>query len=414
LLGPSFAMAAVAAASLAVAVASRAPAADDPHDETADAARCLPPDRSTDARAIEVDPEREATALLERWAPTFVQHVARRDRGRDRPTRIDFDGDWDATNNWANQRRLKHQLAPAVYGAAVLTETHAYLTYTLYYPRDWTRLCLPYICHDNDLESVLLVVDRASEPEGELALVETKAHLDYEARHPDEVARDARGRPLIWIEALGHGPYACRPGEEACEPKSGRLMYVRDEPPSPSLEPADGREVRYELLSLRETLWARRHLTEDSLALWSAGETGPLHYAGSRCGRLGDTMGASMAWRRYPGGVRPPWALKGRRGARGDWFLDPAAVFGPDIPGLAERGPGALRYVHHPYLSDLAQECVGDRCAHPVPPPEPSRMSTLAATGAAAGLLMLALLRSLARLSRFAREWPFCGRTPGR
>jgi hypothetical protein len=420
LLGHAFAIA-VAVLVFAVAAAGCAPARDDAPEALADAARCLPL-----APTLDLDHAREAADLLERWAPTLVQHVARRDRGRDRPTRVDFDDDWDATNNWANQRRLKHQLPPAVYGAAVLTETHAYLTYTLYYPRDWTRpLCLPYICHDNDLESLLLIIDRmgdsrtgdsgrAGDSLGELVLVETKAHMNYAALRGDEVARDARGRPLIRIEAQGHGPWACRPDEHACRPGNGRLVYVRGAPPSSPPRQADGREVHYELLSLRETLWARRHLHEESLSLWTAGETGPMHYAGARCGRMGHTMGASMAWSRYPGGVRPPWALRGQHGARGDWFLDPAAARVPSTPELAARGPGALRYVHHPFLNDLARECVGARCAHPEPPPEPSRASSWAGMGVIAGLMMLALLRSMARLSRAGAAWPYDARRPGR
>src|SRR5690606_17890273 len=84
-----------------------------------------------------VDEAARAEQLLRRWAPTYVQHVDADDAGADRPTRVDFDGDWDTTNNWDNQARFGTALPPAAYGAAILTRTHAYLTFTLYYPRDW-------------------------------------------------------------------------------------------------------------------------------------------------------------------------------------------------------------------------------------------------------------------------------------
>ncbi len=379
----------------------------EPDGGLADPARCLP-----SSVANEPDHEDAAARLLERWAPTFVQHVARADAGRDRPTRVDFDGDWNAKNKWRSQARFGTSLPPAAYGAAVLTRTHAYLTYTLYYPRDWIRpICLPYICHDNDLESVLVVVrrdrdwERGEERDGELVLIESKAHLRYHELSAREVAVDEDGRPLVAVEAKGHGPHPCRRGDDACAPGPRRLVYVRGDPPSPPPRRADGREVRYELLSLRESLWARRHPIE-SQGLWTAGETGPLYYAGTRCGRMGDRMGAAMAWSRFPGGVRPPWGLKGSSGARGDWFLDPAAVVAERHPTVAAAGDGALEYVFHPYLNDLARECLGGDCAHPEPPPEPSRASRWAGMGAIAAAFVLALQRSLSRLSRLAGAQP--------
>ena len=366
----------------------------DPVDELAKAAACVDPERPLDSRH-----EREAARLLDRWAPTFVQHVARDDAGRDRPTRIDFDGDWDTTNNWDHQAEFGTDLPPAVYGAAVLTETHAYLTYTLYYPRDWIRpFCLPYICHDNDLENVLVVVER----DGGLVLIETKAHFRYHELTADELATDDDGRPLVMVEAMGHGPRPCGPGDDVCEPRLGRLVYARGDEPSPPPREADGRRVDYELIPLRDSLWARRHIAEDTLGLWEPGETGPLVYAGERCGRVGGALGASMAGKRYPGGVRPPWGLRGQSGARGDWFLDPAAVSAARHPHLAAAGPGAFDYVFHPYLKDLARECVGDSCRPYTPPPEPSRAGTWVGFGAVAGLLAFALLRANARLVRYA------------
>lgn len=293
--------------------------------------------------------EAVADRLARRWAPVYVQHVDPDDRGRDRPTRIDFDGNWDATDNWAHQAELATNLPPAAYSAAVLTRTHAYLTYTLFYPRDWTWFCVPIVCHDNDLESVQLVVARDAH-EGRLVAVRVKAHDSMSDVRGDAVARSPDGHPILRVDTRGHGIRACSPDDPACEARDGRLVYVPDRVASPPPRRARGQRVGYELLSLRDTLWVRRGRAHDRL--WTDGETGPLYYQGRYRGRLGHAMGAAMATTRFGGGVRPPWALAGRFGKRGDWFLDPAA----------DRDPAA-RYVYNPFLADLASECKQTQCA---------------------------------------------------
>src|SRR5687768_725740 len=76
---------------------------------------------ATEASAL----ERAASGLMHRWAPTFLQHASIEERHRDVPVRVDFDGDWDATNNWDNfERQPLHEAA--AYGAAILTRTHAF------------------------------------------------------------------------------------------------------------------------------------------------------------------------------------------------------------------------------------------------------------------------------------------------
>jgi len=304
-----------------------------------------------------------AERLLTRWAPVYVQHVADGDHGADRPTRIDFDGDWDATNNWDHQEEHGTALPPAAYGAAILTESHAYLTYTLYYPRDWSRLaCLPLVCHDNDLETITVVVERDG-GDGRLAEIRTKAHHSISETTGAQVARAADDRPLLWVEPEGHGISVCTAGDPACTPQDGRLVYVPGAAPSAPPDEARGQQVTYELLSLRETLWARRHVQNDRL--WTRGERGPLYYAGRMAGRIGDQMGAAMASSRFMGGVTPPWALAGRGGARGDWFLDPA---------------GTSDYVYNPFLDDLRAECTGPLCLPQ--PPEPTTWTKNFSSGA--------------------------------
>jgi hypothetical protein len=324
-----------------------------------------------------------AERLLRRWAPVYVQHVDPRDRGADRPTRIDFDGNWDATDNWSHQRKHGTQVPPAVYGAAIMTATHVYLTYTLFYPRDWSRLCVPLICHDNDLETVQLIVRRDGD-DGTLQQIRSKLHHRMREIAGAEVARDAEGHPVMRVERRGHGIIPCRQADPACEARTGRLVYKLGDEPSMPPDEARGQLVRYALLSLRDTLWL--HRARDRAKLWARGDTGPLYYHGRERGRLGNAMGAAMATKKYAGGVRPPWAIKGRSGKRGDWFLDPATDTGEPAD-----------YVYNPFLDDLAQECMGPAC--PPAPREPSRVKFYARLGAPYGAVVVGtvLLTTFAR-----------------
>jgi hypothetical protein len=346
-----------------------------------------------------------ARAMLDSWAPVFVQHVSTEAAGRDWPMRVDFDGDWNTINN-AERDLSRRAPEAAAYGAAVVTTSHAYLTYVLYYPHDWqTPVCLPYLCHENDLEVVVLVVERSGGSAGRLILVESKAHLAYRPVPRDQVLRNAEGRVVLWVEAEGHGVRACRPGEERCAADDRRLVYtpaLRGESPP---RRADGRAVGYQLFDLHDTLWARRN-PDTNAGLWTAGETGPLWYRGAWRGRAGRVMGVALAGRRSYGSVRPPWGLRAGAGARGDWFLDPAGTMPRLHPapyaGRAESGI----YVAHPYLSDLRAECEAEACDSPSSAPERSRSARWLGEGGVAVLFLVALVRQRRRRERWRARGP--------
>jgi hypothetical protein len=285
-----------------------------------------------------------------------------------------------------------------VHGSAILTTTHAYLTYTLFFPRDWQQfLCVPYACHDNDLEVLLVVVERggqANDSVDRLVLVETKAHRSYLALRGADVARTADRRPLVEVESEGHGMQAVRQGDV---PEGDRRVFI-PESATPALEATfAAASERYGLLSLRSTLWQRRSPSAEHGRLWVEGESGWLSYSGARQGRSGRPMGASMAGREYPGGVRPPWALRAV-GNRGDWFLDPALStlrrYGSWFP--AGRAAGGT-YVLNRYLDDLRAECVGPAC-----PSVAATASTVPLSSALLGSMFALGLASLWRRRRDA------------
>ena len=321
----------------------------------------------------------EGAELARRFAPVLVQDTAPEHPERDRPLRVDFDGDWDAENNWSHLRADDVRREPAVYASWILSETHAYLTYTLFYPRDWIPVvCVPYLCHDNDLESMLVVVERgtASAPTA-LVLVETKFHARFVAVRGGELWRGASGQPFVTVESEGHGMLPARPGDPLGDHP---VHFVERSAPAAAPD-----AQRYDLLPLRQSLWARRAPAAHA-RLWTPGEGGFLSYSGARLGPIGRPLGAAMAGREYAGGVRPPWAI-GAEGPRGDWFLDPA--FGTLARHGAWFGSAASSvYVLNTYVDDLARECVGPACSQAR---EESEAAVLSPGGLLAGLGLLLL-----------------------
>lgn len=333
----------------------------------------------------------EAEALVARWAPVFAQHQSSEHPDRDRPLRVDFDGDWDAKNDWKHLAGGVRHPEAVVYHSVILTATHAFVTYTLFYPRDWVEVvCVPYACHDNDLEVALVVVERAKPGAGEaLVLVETKTHHDYLATPGPEVARSSDGRPLIEVESGGHGLHVVPRG-------TAPEMTTRPFVPAVAKPDAGTAADSYQLLSLYDTLWTKRAPKRDN-DLWTSDQREWLWYSGARQGRRGRALGALMAGEVYPGGVRPPWALQAA-GQRGDWFFDPAfAVTERHRDRFASGRTPDQSYVLNRYLDDLTRECTGPRCS-----PGPARPLTLSASPVAFALFLGLSLVSSRRARRRA------------
>ncbi len=74
-------------------------------------------------------------------------------------TAVNYDGDWSCLNNWEN---LRHgSLDAAVYYSVQETDTHYYVGYYFYHPRDDAEIWLD--THENDLEGVMLCVPKAED-----------------------------------------------------------------------------------------------------------------------------------------------------------------------------------------------------------------------------------------------------------
>src|SRR5215510_13614045 len=96
-------------------------------------------------------------ALALHWAPVHYQDTDSSDYDADYLSTVDFDGDWDAKNNWEHQDDNLARLTGAVYYSVVETSTHWHLVYGFYHPRDWEDFPDPFglFTHENDMEGVL-------------------------------------------------------------------------------------------------------------------------------------------------------------------------------------------------------------------------------------------------------------------
>ncbi|MFM9277658.1 hypothetical protein [Paenibacillus jiagnxiensis] len=91
-----------------------------------------------------------------RWAPVHIQDTDSSDYDADYLSAIDFDGEWDTSNNWENQPADVNRLQGTAYYSIVETSTHWFIMYAFYHPRDWTDfLFFGLDEHENDLEGEL-------------------------------------------------------------------------------------------------------------------------------------------------------------------------------------------------------------------------------------------------------------------
>jgi len=282
--------------------------------------------------------------LARHYAPVIHQGVA---SDQDFIVAVDFDGDWVGNNNWENQPTS--DLSAHVYYSVAETETHWFLFYSLFHPRDYTSDPCEESdgCHENDMESVQVVVAKDGTPFGHLQVIETLAHSHiylYTSDQSVEVnflkvkgaVRLEGERPVVYVETYGHGIY----GQRKILVPHAVVYRVGERAEVP--EGLEDDDVSYQLVSIYETLWAHR----DEIGPGQAFDK-PFDYQGHTLPAAidGDDYGTDRA--------NTPWGYDQATGdvlSRGDWFLDPAralayhASFGGDF---------SLKYVHNPYLADL-------------------------------------------------------------
>jgi hypothetical protein len=271
-------------------------------------------------------------ALARHYAPTIHQGTA---SDQDFVTAADFDGDWIGSNNWQNQP--SGDLAAYVYYSVIETETHWYLFYSLFHPRDYTQKPCEESdgCHENDMESLQVVVAKDGSSFGRPLALETLAHSHlYLYSFEDSAKKGAlrvRGRvtqegshPIVWVETYGHGIH----GQRLRLRPSAVVYRVGDVAETP--ESLDDEHVSYRLVPIYDTLWQQRDDVGPGRAFDNPfdyrGCTLPYSFDGDDWGEDKDSL------------------------SRGDWFLDPARALAFHA---TLKDQLSTRYVHNPFLVDL-------------------------------------------------------------
>ncbi len=165
----------------------------------------------------------DRAALALRWAPIHYQDVDQTGShalggAADYIARYDFDNNLVGNDNWDHADDFP--LVAHAYFSVVETDTHWFIVYMFFHPRDWSDSWLDAE-HENDSEGVLITVARDGSVYGDIKSAVTVAHRDFFSYLPsstdwEEGAEDLDGtlsmeswggrlHPVTAQEAKGHG-----------------------------------------------------------------------------------------------------------------------------------------------------------------------------------------------------------------
>lgn len=281
----------------------------------------------------------DLVALQKRFAPVIIQGC----HGRaDYFTRFDFDGNWNGDDNWENFEKVS-ALPAVVYTSAIESKSHVFLTYSLFHPRDWLPVNLPLVNHENDLEGVLVVVEKGAEPR--VQVVETFAHYNIYryAADPAQAGGKVHGQvrfegehPIVVVEAYKHGIHAYQEASLA----SAKGVIYRYKGVAGQPRGHDDKDVSYDFVTVESSFWAHR------------AEVGRDKAFAGTCTYAVGTFGSMLNGTKYANNrASPPWhwldgSDKGL--ARGDWFFDPGLAMQVHYP--AQKARFSREYMVHPFL----------------------------------------------------------------
>ena len=290
--------------------------------------------------------------LVAYWAPVFRQDTDDSYYKGDYITRFDFDGDWVGNNNWENLDNYDLIWA-YVYYAVIETETHYFIFYMFYHPRDWHEWNV-LDEHENDMEGAMIVITKDGTQYGSFLLMETRYHLWFKkyTNDPNIGGADGgvifeNGKPVLFSEAKGHGITAW---DGTDFPGGDGVIYRYRGNISEYPESGSDPDVAYALIPIIRSLWPRRYDIGDGRTY-----DDPFVYSGVRFSFTkaiggafdGDTYGDDKA--------NPPWGMDDGDDNvnRGDWFFDPAYTV---TDHLSIPYSFSLNYVYNPYLDENGPE----------------------------------------------------------
>jgi hypothetical protein len=332
------------------------------------------PDNPNGGSPSEIEP---LTTIVQQYSPFVYAATDPRSGRQDIISNVDFDGDLVGNNNWENFDRF--ELRPTVYYAILETETHYFVSYHLFHPRDWNHFTFWLNdTHENDGENFQIVVRKS---DGRVVVLWTQAHyrssvytapdsgiesgstrIDGEFQTVDtNGVPDANGtHACVFVESQGHGIFGTlgsdsevvvRPdGRYSFEGGSG-LLFRPNKAGQQVSEPVKTNvgDATYQLDSITVKLWpllrdgelagdgklldGSYRYTDDLVDIKQV----PRFYDGNRfSGPLGNDRGIS------------PFALdfSFSRGTLGSLFFNPAKRYSEQ---LTISGPWSRDYVNYPF-----------------------------------------------------------------
>lgn len=307
--------------------------------------------------------------LVENYAPFIAQETWFEPKA-DYLARFDYDGNWKGDDNWGN---LDSGSSKAfVYYAVMETETHWFLIYNFFHPRDYSDFCAVGSCHENDNEGLILTVRKTGAKFGKLEVLETLAHNNvYSFTNDSSIrkgAHDIDGRvefykethPIIFIEAGGHGVFASSSrsslfsAEKMDFKQNTGVTYVYNEKAESPKSPND-RNVGYALLPIYDEWWKkgvhetnRSNETFEKFYVYEPFGNRPRASApfisGAFHGRIASENMAKPFWAWADGKTRKKKLLN-----TGQWALDPAYSISVSL-NFPNNLPVSLDYIFNPYL----------------------------------------------------------------
>lgn len=331
--------------------------------------------------------ERELRDIAVRFAPVWHQRMAggEAEHRFELCTVFDFDGDWIGNNNWAHAADPQYKIWSFVYYSVTETEDHYYLHYACYHPRDWSVVQSSYdsaldvlqekvgqilnksvrdeveFNHENDLEGVMVIVDKWGASGPEVVAAETVAHnhllravvADSGLEVPATTKRQAlpleNGHPIFYIESQKHGihPY----GGERSE-SNGPIVVLRYGKSTELTQIKDG-QATYDLVPIRKTFYQHALEThEPNLTYGTVVDFGERFCdvpgavkPACAIGTIGGALRGDVA---RPNSAVAPWVwfdLDDKGLPPGSWFFDPASIL---VRHFGQEG--GEQYLYNPYL----------------------------------------------------------------
>lgn len=166
----------------------------------------------------------QLTPIVDRYAPFIYASTEKCGGRQDIITNNDFDGDLAGNNNWENFERF--ELKPTVYYAILETETHYFISYHLFHPRDWDHFTFWLNdTHENDGENFQVIIRKG---DGRVVLLWTQAHYrsrvhtrpgsgieagavriaaDFQTVDDGGIPSEIGTHACVFVESQGHGIY---------------------------------------------------------------------------------------------------------------------------------------------------------------------------------------------------------------